>query len=495
MRNLRLGLLLVSPFLLSAVGSAQAGTVTGGGPAKTDCYSTFDVKGNKTASGVRLDCTDGDPECDTDGQCGNGCTFQVRLCPNQTGGACTSPGLSKAIKVRGAAIPAPASLTGTDCGSFASITVALKKKGKKPGTKRITSLAVGTDKKKDKDTLVLKCIPRPPGPCPTTTTSTILSTTTSTTSTTLVCTPTPARSPGDTSCCGPERVTIVSGLNGTLKVGGFAPFPFPPGVKTILEAGTADSTCRHPVVVPAGGFTVPPFCIPALNYTSSVVATGCASGAAIGSGFLWDGNATNHGGTPMTNISKVADSADGVCDNAGGLCANRDTNFLGDVDNTISAGGDPAKIGSLLDIPAHSRTWQDAAGCPGNGVFDLAEGDTLITEFDFILSPTTGQATGAFVDKNADGCALPTGSAGFGAASAECAAGASGPCSATGVQANGPCCHVGEAITTATVGIAFSNSFPLYDLGFINVIPTTVSECCVSDSTASCTVSTDPCKQ
>jgi hypothetical protein len=52
---------------------------------------------------------------------------------------------------------------------------------------------------------------------------------------------------------------------------------------------------------------------------------------------------------------------------------------------------------------------------------------------------------------------------------------------------------VGQAITTATVGIAFSNSFPLYDLGFINVVPTTVSSCGAVGSNT-CVVSTDTCK-
>jgi hypothetical protein len=501
MRQARLGLLFAVPLVLCAIGSTHAGMVTGGGPAKTDCYSTFDVKGSTAAQGVRLNCTDGDPGCDTDGQCGNGCTFQVRLCLNQTGSSCTSPGLKKAPKVHGAALSPPSSLTATDCGSYSSVTVALKKKGKKPGSKKITALAVGTDKKRDADMLVLKCLPRPAGPCPTTTTSTTLSSTTSTTSTTVMCMPIPDRVLGDTSCCAAERTTI-SGTGGTLKVGGFAPFPFPPGVVTILDAGAPDANCKHAVTVPAGGFVVPPFCIPALQYTSSVAATGCASGTGIGAGFLWDGNAANHGGVPATNISKVADSSDGACDPGADVCANRDLNFLGDIDTVVSAGGNANAIANILDIPAHSRTWQDAAGCPGNGVYNPADGDTLVTEFDFILSPTTGQATGAFVDKNADGCALPVGSAGFGAPSAQCAAGASGPCNATGSQPpafdpmvlNSGCCRVGEAITTATVGIAFSNSFPLYDLGFINVVPTTVTSCMQCAVSDTCTVSTDACK-
>ena len=294
-------------------------------------------------------------------------------------------------------------------------------------------------------------------------------------------------------CCAAERVTITSGSGGTLKVGGFAPFPFPPGVVTILDSAAGDANCKHAVTVPAGGFTVPPFCIPALNYTSQVTANGCESGSGDGAGFLWDGNAGAHGGTPATNVVKKADSSDGVCDPGSGTCANDDLNLLGDIDAVVSAGGDPNKVATKLDIPAHSRTWQDAAGCPGNGIYNPGEGDVLITEFDFILSPTTGQATGQFTDKNGNGCALPGGSSGFGAPSAQCAAGATGPCSITGVQATGPCCVVGQSTTTVTVGEAFSNSFPLYDLGFMNYIPTTVSAC-GAFQTGTCTVSTDACK-
>ena len=314
-----------------------------------------------------------------------------------------------------------------------------------------------------------------------TTAPTVTTTTSSTTTSTIAST-----------CCSAERTTLSSSA-GTLKVGGFAPFPFPAGVVTIIDAGAPDATCKHPVTLPAGGFAVPPFCIPALQYTSQVISTGCAVGTGDGAGFLWDGNASANGGVPMTNVTKNADSSDGVCDNSGAACANRDLNLLGDIDETISAGGVATKLAVQLDIPAHSRTWQDAAGCPGNGIYNAGEGDVLITEFDFILSPTTGVATGAFVDKNADGCALPGGSAGFGAPSAQCSAGAAGPCTASGVQADGPCCTVGQSTTVATVGAAFSNSFPLYDLGFINVVPSTVQSCgaFVSDT---CTVSTDSCQ-
>jgi hypothetical protein len=304
--------------------------------------------------------------------------------------------------------------------------------------------------------------------------------TTSTTSTTLI----------PPACCSPERATLVGTSGATQKVGGFAAYPFPAGTTLVMDYGPPDASCKHDVTIPPGGFTVPPFCIPGLQYTSTIEATGCESGTGVGAGTLWDGNAQFHGGVPMTNVSKVADSSDGVCDNTGAICNQRDINVLGDIDATLGVGGAANKLGSVVDIPVHLRMWQDATGCPGNGIYNPGEGDTLVAEWDSIVSPTTGQATAEFADKNADGCAFPGGSAGFGA---QCPGGSDGPCGSSGVPADGPCCVVGDTLTTATAGIMFSNSFPMYDFGFLNTIPMTVSSC-GAFQTDTCTVTTDACK-
>jgi hypothetical protein len=334
---------------------------------------------------------------------------------------------------------------------------------------------------------------------PTTSTSTTTSSSTSTTSTTTSTsssssTTTSTSSTTTTSiaaCCAPVRIQ-TSSSPGTLKVGGFAPFPFPSGVTTVIDAGAADAQCKHDAIVPAGGFVVPPFCIPALQYTSQVTTNGCFSGSGIGKGVVWDGNSGAHGASPMAGVTKNADSSDGTCDPGSGICNNDDLNFLGRIVTTPSATPNGGVI-TRLNVPAHSRTWQDSLGCPGDGVYNPVDGDTLVTEFDFILAPTTGVATGAFVDMApTNGCALPGGSAGFGAPSPQCAAGAAGPCTASGSPAPGPCCVVGQATTTATVGEAFSNSFPLYDLGFINVIPSTVSACGTPGSDT-CVLDPNPC--
>src|SRR5688572_17856177 len=57
--------------------------VSGGGPAKTDCFTAWqvtspDVTANRGKIGV--DCQDGDPACDVDGQTNGTCSFGVSLC-------------------------------------------------------------------------------------------------------------------------------------------------------------------------------------------------------------------------------------------------------------------------------------------------------------------------------------------------------------------------------------------------------------------------------
>jgi hypothetical protein len=63
-------------FLLVA-GPPVHAHIAGGGPATTDCYVEFEDVDPTTS--VRVDCLDGDPSCDHDGECGTGCTFRVPL--------------------------------------------------------------------------------------------------------------------------------------------------------------------------------------------------------------------------------------------------------------------------------------------------------------------------------------------------------------------------------------------------------------------------------
>jgi hypothetical protein len=325
------------------------------------------------------------------------------------------------------------------------------------------------------------------------------------------------------SCCGAERIELTS-TAGTLTVDNLAPFPFPAGVITRMDVGASLGlpNCEHPVNVGAGNFSVPNFDLPALNYCSSVTPNVCDSGTGLGSGTLWDGNGA--AGVALTNITATADTADGVCDTTavvqgtctgganngnpcvvptdcpGGTCtgasgcttATAGGNTLGDIDRsaTLSAGGG---VRSVIDIPVHSLTWSDSlcspaitpGCCPGSN-YNPADGDLVITEFDFILRPTTGNGTGQFVDKNGNLCKR----AGSGFANPT----PDGPTSLSGTAAAGPCCVEGQLTTVVSVGIGFSGGAPLYDLGFASIIPNSVTDCAAFSSASPCNdPTTDPC--
>ena len=177
----RLGGAVAVLLMLPQLGSA--GLLPGGKNSKSDCYIELDVKG---ASGTnKATCTDGDPACDTDGQCQGTCTFSVKVCLNQSNvSACTPSTFKKPPKVGGLSAPSSSDDSAV-CSDSQTLTVATKKKGKKKGIKRIKATAIVDGKpKKETDTFIFTCEPRQ-GACPTTTT-----TTTSTTSTSTPVTPT-----------------------------------------------------------------------------------------------------------------------------------------------------------------------------------------------------------------------------------------------------------------------------------------------------------------
>jgi hypothetical protein len=166
-------------FALLTATTVPAGLIPGGGPARSDCYLELNVvgidnPGPDVRSGRVVSCTDGDP-CDTDGKCGNGsCTFSVAVCINQTDPnlpACHPPtGLQKLFvnpsKLAGAV---PGSLDGSACGSFVAIPLPLKN-GTQPAMVQVrlsanATAAMGTSPRRDRDTFVLKCLPRTT-PCP-----------------------------------------------------------------------------------------------------------------------------------------------------------------------------------------------------------------------------------------------------------------------------------------------------------------------------------------
>jgi hypothetical protein len=80
--------------LTLTMGAAPAGgeIIGGGGRAKTDCLTVFDVPVD--LPGRRWVCTDGDP-CDADGEVNGQCVFPVAVCANSTfDPACTLQGVA-----------------------------------------------------------------------------------------------------------------------------------------------------------------------------------------------------------------------------------------------------------------------------------------------------------------------------------------------------------------------------------------------------------------
>src|SRR6185369_319670 len=104
-------MVLAGVFALATTGHAY---VRGGGPAKTDCFTAWqvtspDVTANRGPTGV--DCQDGDPACDVDGQENGVCSFGVSLCagvettPQCTPSDVSSVKLSKRATKAGVQLP------------------------------------------------------------------------------------------------------------------------------------------------------------------------------------------------------------------------------------------------------------------------------------------------------------------------------------------------------------------------------------------------------
>ena len=302
-------------------------------------------------------------------------------------------------------------------------------------------------------------------------------------------------------------------------VGTLTAFPFPPGVVTTIDIGTGDACCKHDAIIPAGGYNVPIFCITALNFTSQVTSNGCALGTGDGNGTLWDGNST----CADADVRTVGDTSDGTCNPAGQACGTvvggASNNTLGNIDTTIGANGvDPVGVQSVLAVPVHSRTWSAAdASCPdADGQYNPGP-DTLVSDFDFILRPTTATANASFVDQNADLCSRGAGTSGPNN-TRHCSGDFSRPCGAAsdcvspqtcvpapnaaptdsgalqGTPPAGPCCVVGQAQTVVATGIAFSGGSPLFDLIFANSSPANVTSCDPVVPGGSCTLSTNNCQ-
>jgi hypothetical protein len=182
--------LVLSLLALAALGArADAALIPGGGPPRSDCYLEFDVQGRALTSRT-VECTDGDPSCDLDGECDEGCRFGVAVCLNQHDPAlpnCTPPfpptGLLRVFERGrdqvGLNIPA---FDSSACGAFVSVDTPVTRR--KAVGRRIRTLAISAGRpRRDRDLLKLVCRPRSGGCPPSTTTSTTTTLTSGSTTT------------------------------------------------------------------------------------------------------------------------------------------------------------------------------------------------------------------------------------------------------------------------------------------------------------------------
>src|SRR6185369_11679053 len=135
-------MVLAGVFALATTGHAY---VRGGGPARTDCFTAWqvtspDVTANRGPTGV--DCQDGDPACDVDGQANGVCSFGVSLCagvettPQCTPSEVSSVKLSKRASTAGVQAPT----TVGSCGPAAIVSLPLKQA--KRGTKQSPTMVL-----------------------------------------------------------------------------------------------------------------------------------------------------------------------------------------------------------------------------------------------------------------------------------------------------------------------------------------------------------------
>ena len=318
--------------------------------------------------------------------------------------------------------------------------------------------------------------PHPPPPAPPTVTSS--SVTTSSTSTTTTTTTTTSTTVPSGQCCSAQRMVLETG-EGQIKAGSLpAALKLPAGARLTIDMGEPDAQCRHRVTVPANGFDMAPFCVTfAKPITASISARGCASGDGWGRGMAWDGGAS----APDPDLHVEGDTSDGVCNPPGEQCSTVErqaaANHLG-ADVVTVGDGVPNRPGMhlMLEIPVLQTIWlpQEPDGgttCPDpDGVENLVDQDGGWTYSTLRL--TTGSATAAFVDLNADHCSL---------------APASGPATAmaSGEPADGPCCTVGQTLTLAAAEVEYSPDAP-GDTVVQATIPAVVIACEPSPGLSSC---------
>jgi hypothetical protein len=155
----------------------------------------------------------------------------------------------------------------------------------------------------------------------------------------------------------------------------------------------------------------------------------------------------------------------------------------GKVVRTVGNGAaDSNGIHIRLQTPGLTTAWSgDDDGCPTTATFD-GGAETVLTSLILRTEPSTAGATGAWVDMDADACALPVGSAGFGNGAPN-----AGPVNATTATAAAPAPYGGGPSRSAAIGQVFSGLAAAgFDIGFVALTPNGALSVAPAD-TCSCT--------
>jgi len=146
--------------------------VAGSGATRSDCYAALEVVGAPTVvRDKRVECVNGDPACDLDGDpCDGACTIGVALCLNEPEGSSTCippfpPDPLVRVKTRkDAKVLEVPPMDAVGCGAVSEIEVRLRSarggRVMKPGKARLKVIAVSPKRpRRDRDKVLLVCLP------------------------------------------------------------------------------------------------------------------------------------------------------------------------------------------------------------------------------------------------------------------------------------------------------------------------------------------------
>jgi hypothetical protein len=165
--------------LLLATGPGAWALVPGGGAGRSDCLAEWRVTTRNVAptrGSSALDCQDGDPSCDGDGEQDDVCTFNVAVCGNQGNPRlpqCTVPEGATSFRHLSKGLEAPRAESGAGCGRATPFRTSVRftRQGRKPSRRLRLRMTATSGRMRDVNRLALRCTPAPrtcpaPDTCP-----------------------------------------------------------------------------------------------------------------------------------------------------------------------------------------------------------------------------------------------------------------------------------------------------------------------------------------